>query len=295
MPNKTLLCSINYNTSEKTIAMIESANIDKSKNKFDLFIIDNSDDNIELTKMQKYCAENNINYKKSSENIGYALAMNPFFDYAVENKYYAIIFMNNDLILHDNALDSIVDFSIKYPDGIYCSLQKSNDINRIVTCTGTIKTDTIIGGCMAKYVPGEYIAVDFVISAVMLIPISLYIKYQIKFNEFYFLYVEENDLCYRYKKHGVKSYVVNDSICYHDNGGSSGGIKNPNIWYYRMRNTLRYDRHVRCMGLLKLCIKLFYLLLITIKKHKLNLIFLSRYFSACYDYNDLAIIKRNFK
>lgn len=295
MRKKVLVCSINYNTSDKTIAMIESANIHKSKNIFDLFIIDNSEEHSELLKMENYCRDNDIHYTKSSDNIGYALAMNPFFDYAATNEYYAIVFMNNDLILHNNALDYIVDFSIKYPDGIYCSLQKSNDIDRIVTCTGTINTDTIIGGYMAPYVPGEYIAVDFVISAVMLIPTSLYIKYKIKFNEFYFLYVEENDLCYRYKKMGIKSYVVNDSICYHDNGGSSGGIKNPNIWYYRMRNTLRYDRHVRAIGMLRLWIKLFYLFLVTLKNHKLHYIFLSRFFSACNDYDNLSIIKKSFK
>ena len=294
MVKKVLVCSINFNTSIKTIEMIESANFFNSLNIFELFIIDNSDNRIEQQTMQRYCENsiNKINYIKSSENVGYALAMNPFFDYAKNNNFDSIIFMNNDLILEKDALDLLVNFSKKYPDGIYCSLQKSNDKERLITCTGTIKTDTIIGGRMAPFVDGDFIEVDFVISAVMLIDISVYKKYGIKFNEFYFLYVEENDLCYRYKKYGIKSYVVNNSICYHDNGGSSGGIKNPLIWYYRIRNTLRYDWRVRNLSPINLRIKIFYLFLVTLKKHKLNKKFYLSYYYSLLDYKNLTIIKK---
>jgi GT2 family glycosyltransferase len=294
MSKKVLVCSINFNTSIKTIEMIKSANFYNSINKFEVFIIDNSDNYSEQQIMQKYCENsiNKINYIKSTENVGYALAMNPFFDYAVYNNFDSIIFMNNDLILEKNALDLLVNFSKKYTDGIYCSLQKSNDEERLITCTGTIKTDTIIGGRMAPYIGGEFIEVDFVISAVMLIETSLYKRFRIKFNEFYFLYVEENDLCYRYKKLGIKSYVVNKSICYHDNGGSSGGIKNPVIWYYRIRNTLRYDWKIRNLSPIKLSIKIIYLFFVTLKKHKLNIKFYLSYYNSVVDYKNLNIIKK---
>ena len=297
MIKKILVCSINFNNSKKTINMIESANFLNSKNKFEVFIIENSDNEYELKIMQSYfdTKKNNINYVKSSGNVGYALAMNPFFDFAIENNFDGIIFMNNDLILDSKALDILVDFSHMYPDGIYCSLQKSNDQYRQVTCTGTIETDTIIGGRMAPYYDKEFIEVDFVISAVMLMDISIYKKWSIKFNEFYFIYVEENDLCYRYKKFGVKSYVVNNSICYHDNGGSSGGVKNPLIWYYRMRNTMRYDWKVRELSQLKIILKIIYLFFVTLKKHKIKLNFYLSYYYAILDFKDLSIIKKNYK
>ena len=58
------------------------------------------------------------------------------------------------------------------------------------------------------------------------------------FNEKYFLYYEDNDLCQRVKKIGYKIVFAPKSVIWHKNAGSSGGSGSSLQDYYITRNRL---------------------------------------------------------
>ena len=60
------------------------------------------------------------------------------------------------------------------------------------------------------------------------------------FDEDYYLYYEDTDLCMRWYLHHIKMYYIPKAKLWHKVGGSSGGIRNPLKEYYMVRNRLYF-------------------------------------------------------
>ena len=60
------------------------------------------------------------------------------------------------------------------------------------------------------------------------------------FDEDYYLYYEDTDLCMRWYLHHINMYYIPKAKLWHKVGGSSGGIRNPLKEYYMVRNRLYF-------------------------------------------------------
>lgn len=102
---------------------------------------------------------------------------------------------------------------------------------------------------------------------------------QVKFDEEYFMYVEENDYCYRAEKKGFLSYIALDSVVSHTSGGSFNN--KPDRWYYKVRNLLRFKRNQLSNKNYILAVYLFF---ITVRVHGFNKEYLKKYLMGVRDY-----------
>src|SRR5690606_36808061 len=101
--------------------------------------------------------------------------------------------------------------------------KKSEQGNVIWYAGGQMDWDNVIGSHRGvdEVDTGQYQSVDkteFATGACMMIPTQI-LKKTGNFDERYFLYYEDNDLCMRLKRYG-SIYFVPTSILWHDNAGS---------------------------------------------------------------------------
>ncbi|WP_067177453.1 glycosyltransferase family 2 protein [Sulfurospirillum sp. UCH001] len=292
---KILMAMINYNTSLKTISCLKSVLNLNTVHNLDIIVIDNSTNIKEKIILKEYLEiliDNKflITYVDSNGNIGYAKAMNPQIKKALEYKYDYIWLLNNDLELESNALDILISFAIAHPKGIYCSLQKDFVNRNKIIETGTINMDSFKGYAIPTYKNSdEFIEVDAVLGASLVIDVKIVEETNIFLSEHYFIYMEENDYCYRMKLLGYKSYVVMKSIVYHEAGGS-GGTGNPLIWYYRIRNLLLFKYEFQS-NRIKVFLLGIYFIIMTIVRYRLKINFVKASIFAFID----AYFNRNEK
>lgn len=302
---KLLVSIVNYNSYDDTVKVVESIikKIDTIGYEINFLIVDNSSDKSSqktflksLNNCVKFLLENNIsilknntNYVFNAENNGFGAANNIVINFVRDNIYYdAIWLLNNDLELDNNCLSSLKNYmkNNKYP------ILGSSIIEENVIVSGTDNMDSFkgYGYPSVSKLCQEIFEVDAAVGT------SMFLKrdflQDLNFDEKFFMYVEENDLCYRYKKRGIKSYIVKNSKVYHYSGKTFG--ENQSLrWYYKVRNLLYFKSKNNSINFLLIP----YLLISTFKSYKLNKFYLKAYIYGVYDYlkNTLGKTNRNFK
>jgi GT2 family glycosyltransferase len=288
---KLLVSIVNYNSYDDSLCVIKSIlnDIDTSGFEIHFFIVDNgdkSDQNKFLSKVKNliefelvsFDAISNIplNYLINSENNGFGAANNIMIEHLRKSQYYDLVWMlNSDLELDFNCLSSLKKYIL---DNKY-NILGSVIVEENFTIYGTDNMDSFKGyGSLSKdKIVQDIFEVDAVSGT------SMFFKSQVlknvKFDEKFFMYVEENDLCYELKKQGIKSYVVKDSIVYHHSGKTFG--KNQALrWYYKVRNLLYFKRKNSSNNFILIP----YLFISTLKNFKLNKYYLKAYFFGVLDY-----------
>ena len=166
-----------------------------------VIIVENSNNILVKDRLEKKFS--NVQVLISSDNIGYGRGNNLGL-LEVKTKYAFIL--NPDAYLEKNTLKELYkvknflneDFSILSP-------KISNN-----------KSHNIIDGKEK-----DFIKVDFVKGFAMLLNLEK-INLKIFFDENFFLFLEETDLCKRVKDSGGKIYIASKSIIYHNEKESSG-------------------------------------------------------------------------
>jgi len=214
---------------------------------FEIIIIDNcSSDNIseQLLKYPK------VNFYRNEKNLGFGKACNLGAEYA-KGKY--LFFVNSDIVLQGNPIKPMVEFyekndcvgiiggQLKFPNEKY---QKSSYgfpsiSKRLLELLGIKKFLT------KDFLPKpkglhKFIRVQAVKGAFFVISKTLFQKIG-KFDEFYFMYVEDIDLSYQVKLFNYENYLyLTDSIVHLgwnvENPADSFGFINRNrglIYFYK--------------------------------------------------------------
>ena len=209
---------------------------------FETIVIDNCACIKELNKFQKSYPK--TKFKPVTENLGFSKAIN--LGFSIANGSYLLV-LNNDIVFKDNTLselkkfiDSNIPFTIAglqllYADGsLQFSKGKYPTISRIFS--GLLKPNF-----KKKWDTSNYDKLsnpDWVSGAALLINRSDS-NYNIKFDENYFLYYEEVDLCFNIKKRdGIILYIPSIQV-YHLNPFH---IKKDNdkYLYYEIRKSQMY-------------------------------------------------------
>jgi GT2 family glycosyltransferase len=231
--NKTPVISIvivNLNTKDLTVGCLRSIQKEAGNLSFEVLLTDNgsNDGSVEAfkkIKKEKYW-QDRFTLILNDNNTGYAKANNQGIKKA-KGKY--IFLLNNDTIVHKNALQNLVDFAGKNPDaGVIGSRLLNIDGSLQMSCYHfpTLKnaiSEYWLGkkGLFEKFAPtGEKPeTVDSVVGAAFLITPEARQLVGI-LDERYFAYFEDIDYCRQTWRKGLKVYYLPKSVITHYHGAT---------------------------------------------------------------------------
>lgn len=221
---------VNLNTKDLTVGCIRSIEKEAGDISFEVLLTDNgsNDGSVEAFKKikeEKYW-KNKFTLVLNDSNTGYAKANNQGIKKA-KGKY--IFLLNNDTVVHKDALQNLLKFVRETPDAgvvgtkllnIDGSLQMS--CFNFPTITNAIK-EYWLGqkGLFAKFAPRgkDPVTVDSVVGASFLITPEAVRRVGI-LDERYFAYFEDIDYCRQTWKQGLKVYYLPDSVITHYHGAT---------------------------------------------------------------------------
>ena len=183
-----------FKSSEKIKNCLNS--IDKQ---YKVLLIENSSDSSIKENMEKEF--NNVECILTGANLGYGSANNIGLK-KVTTKYALIL--NPDAKLHPSALENFIRTTEKIPEfaimAPYIQEKKNNNDKNNLKKVSPVQVDNVKGFAMFLNL-SEFKDVGF-------------------FDENFFFYFEEIDLCKRLVNRGKKIYLVPDIIIYHEGGAS---------------------------------------------------------------------------
>ncbi|OGH13695.1 MAG: hypothetical protein A2860_04590 [Candidatus Levybacteria bacterium RIFCSPHIGHO2_01_FULL_37_33] len=253
---KLSIIILNYNTKDITLKCIESVVSQYKKDlknaEVELLVADNGskDGSAERIKASKFISF--LTLLENEENLGFTKGNNRAAKYA---KGRHLLFLNSDTYIKDQGFLKITDFLNSNPkvgivggkltnnDG---SLQRSagkfyNLFNILLMLLGMERIGFV------RSSPSKISRVDWVSGACLMIRRDLFEKLS-GFDENYFMYMEDMDLCFRAKNRGFLTYFYPDVKLIHIQLGSSNrtfAIKNiyKGLLYFYMKhgNFLSYS------------------------------------------------------
>lgn len=253
---------VNYNTGEYLKKCIDSIFNQKSKYKYEIYVIDNNSSDSSYTFIHKEYPQ--IKLILNKENLGFAAANNQALRQC--NSDY-ILLLNPDTEIVDNAIDRMLEY---LKNGEYqlltckllnsdLSLQKSiyefevptkiffkkrvNQLKRIITKVPDF--DTIRAN---KFDHNKDTEIDWARGAVLMFSKEVIDKIGL-LDEDYYIYAEEEDFYLRAKRNGFKAfYLSNVSIIHHGKVSSKNfkiklfliGLKSRYIFYRKNYSYFQY-------------------------------------------------------
>lgn len=226
---------VNYNTKEDLKSCIKSILQNPPKCNYKIIVVDNNsrDGSRELLKNLE---ERNVKCILNNKNRGFGRACNQIAK--MRNSSY-ILFLNPDVEISENAIDKLIKFLKKngkiglvtgkllFPDGSFqLSCRKFPTILRVLFGRESLLRNTFPNNIISKeYLMSEhdYNEIQFpdcVRGAVMFFRTDVFKKIG-GFDEKYFLYFEDTDICLRLRKKGYEIAYLPDAVFYHKLGSST--------------------------------------------------------------------------
>ena len=231
MRRKISIIIVNTATKDLTLGCLRSIEKEARNINFEVLLSDNGskDGSVEalLTLQKEKFWKGRLTLTFNDSNVGYAKANNQGIKKA-KGEY--IFLLNNDTILHKNALQNLIKFADKTSDaGIIGSkllnidgtLQKS--CYHFPTITRAIKEYWLgYKGYFEKFAPMGHnpVTVDSVVGAAFLITPEARNRVGKLLDERYFAYFEDIDYCRQTWKKGLKVYYLPDSVITHYHGAT---------------------------------------------------------------------------
>ena len=255
MCNKTYICLknleemdisiiiVNYNSTEYLKKCVESIIKFTKDVLFEIIIVDNaSSDFDENYFKEKYSV---VKIICNSKNFGFAKANNQGIEIA-KGKY--LLFLNNDTLLFENTIKNIFDYAEKLNEEVFIGCQLLN--SDLTKQESVVEFPDLWNGITEnfffykifkksrlfnKYYQNEInlnepTEVDVIKGAFMFCS-AMSIKKLNGFDERFFFYSEETDLCYRFKKTGGKIiFFPKEKIIHY------GGVSTDKILWFKFKN-----------------------------------------------------------
>ena len=238
---KAYIVIVNWNRPHDTIECINSVK-SINYNNYNIVIVDNgSNDNSPdiINNMH-----DDVILIKNKENLGFAGGNNVGIRFALDNGAEYIWLLNNDTVVHQNALTAMVDLGERIPEsGILGSKIYYYDKPELIWYAGaTINWRKVVSwhtGINQVDQPQYCVIneVDRVTGCSMLVKRDFCERIGLM-DEKLFLYVEEVDWCVRAKKAGYKILYVPESKVYHKISSSTGEDFDIIYNYFNTRNFL---------------------------------------------------------
>lgn len=253
---------LNYKTQDLTILCLKSI-ISKFKKelelgKLEIIVVDNGSKDTSITEISRsITGVKNINIVGNKENLGFAKGMNKASQNA-KGKY--LLFLNSDTEMLDKGLMDMIEFlDSNKKVGILGGKFTNKDGSPQPSC-GKFHTLfnlflMLIGGerlGLLRESPSVIKKVDWVSGGFMMVSNDVFRKLG-GFDEHFFMYMEDMDICYRAGIKGFDTYFYPKACVIHKGHGSSSrtfaiiniykGIsyfykKHNNYWQYILARTL---------------------------------------------------------
>ena len=234
------IVTINYNSSENTIKLLESLKnqIDKD---FGIIVVDNNSNDVD--KLMNYeTTETNIIYIKNDRNLGFSGGNNMGIRRALENGSDWVLLLNNDTMPESRLIEHI---KAKIDPSTGSGRGGKEGIIGLALDEGE---KTAFGGLIQwlkptlkhVYNPANLDKNSYTIGGAMLIHKSVFEKIGF-LDENYFLYFEDADFTLRAKRAGVSISFLSKIKISHSVSASTKKLCSPTILKYHYRNALYFN------------------------------------------------------
>lgn len=242
--SKVSVIIISYN-SEDFIEKCVSSLLKNLPRESEIIILDNASTDKTITILEKFLPQ--IRLIKSTENLGFAKGNNKAVKEA--NGEY-LFFLNPDTQVKSGVINQLINFyeqtpnvGIVAPKLVMRNGQTQPSVKKLPTIWGAVK-EFIFGikNAYSEYVPEAKspMEIEYVYGAAMLIEKNLFDKLS-GFDEKYFLYYEDADLCKKVRDLGKKIYYYPGAFVMHLVGATKSK---------RDRYELSYESFVKYHGIL---------------------------------------------
>ncbi|EAR59927.1 glycosyltransferase family 2 protein [Neptuniibacter caesariensis] len=226
---------VSYNTAKLTVAAVESVYDQTDMSSKDLIVFDNASTDNSMDQLKFNFPD--LHLINSDINYGFALANNIA---AKESKAEYILLLNPDTVVLDGAIDKLLAFAKDNPEaGIWGgrTLYGDRTLNPL-SCFGRMtlwnqfcrasglaaifkKTDFFNSEEFGGWQRDSVREVDIVSGCFLLIKRSLWEQLQ-GFDEKFFMYAEDADLCLRARQLGANPMITPEATIIHYGGASEG-------------------------------------------------------------------------
>ena len=260
---KVAIIILNWKRSDLTIDLIKQFKLIKAKNIFfHIILIDNHSPDKSFSRFNKVFANNPlVTLFKTETNLGFSAGVNFDLNHALEKRYDYALVINSDVKITPNFLQELIKAfkrntklvitgpKIYFTKGheFHKNRYSKNQLGKVLwSAGGTIDWKNIYAQNKGidEVDTGQYnridTSIDFISGCCMLINLSLLKKIGL-FDDNYFMYLEDADLCTRIKRNGFKIAYIPKSVIYHHNAGSSSAGGNLQQ-YYLSRNRLLFAK-----------------------------------------------------
>jgi len=260
---KVAIIILNWKRSDLTIDLIKQFKLIKAKNIFfHIILIDNHSPDKSFSKFKKlFDKDPLITLLKTNANLGFSAGVNYGLNHAIEKRYDFALVINSDVKITPNFLQELIKPFEKNPKLVitgpkiyftkghefHKNRYSKNQLGKVLwSVGGTIDWKNIYAQNKGidEVDTGQYNHIDnnidFISGCCMLINLTLLKKVGL-FDDDYFMYLEDADLCTRVKRSGLKIAYLPKSVIYHHNAGSSSAGGNLQQ-YYLSRNRLLFAK-----------------------------------------------------
>ena len=239
---KIAIIIVNWKKYDFTLKCIKSV-LNSSFKNFKIILIDNEYQKSMSDQLKK---SKKIHLIRNKKNEGFALANNQGIKYSIKNGFDYMLLLNNDTLIKNDLLDSLIKQSSTLNQKIIQPLILNYDGTRIWNAGGTINYflgtfKTLKKGESFKNFKTSINFTDWFSGCCVLIKSEIFkdIGY---FDERFFAYYEDVDFSIRLKSKGYSVAMMNDSYLKHFESASSKSINqnegnlSPYVHYLNIRN-----------------------------------------------------------
>lgn len=222
---------VNFNTGKFVTLCLDFIRKNPPSKSYEIFVVDNNSADNSIQLIKKHYPE--VQLIRNSSNFGFSYANNQAIGRS-RGKY--ILILNPDTVVTKSAFDTMVDFMENHPDaGVGGAKILNFDGSIQYSCRRFPTLLYVFFGrqsVIMKFLPSNRISdqylmmnedyskdleVDWVFGAAMILRREAIMEVGI-FDEDYFIFVEDTDLCYRMRKKGWKVYFISNAVVFHHLG-----------------------------------------------------------------------------
>lgn len=226
------IITINYNSAENTIGLLESLKNQTSKD-FEVVVVDN--DSNDVGQLMDYkTSENNIIYIKNDRNLGFSGGSNVGIRKALQNGSDWVLLLNNDTMPESHLIEHL-KANLEGKEGIVgLALDEGNR----VAYAGKIEWLKPTLSHLTTYEVGNQ--KTYAIGGAMLIHKDVFNRIGL-LDEKYFLYFEDADFCQRARKAKIPISFLSEIKISHSVSSSTKKLGAPLLMRYHYRNALYFN------------------------------------------------------
>lgn len=225
---------VNYNVKAYLANLLSSIKKASAGINLEVFVVDNASVDKSIEYLQPRFPW--VKFIKNVHNVGFGRANNQVLNY-LTGKYTLIL--NPDTLIQEDTLSTMLSFMDSHPDAglATCRLLNSDGsysrdairnvpnlwsaLMRVLGITELFPNSKLAGSYfVAKNDPGKIVEVPVISGSFMMIPTALFQELG-GFDERFFMYFEDTDLCFRVAEKGFKIYYVPDTSIIHFRGEST--------------------------------------------------------------------------